>query len=112
MRCLGFLLLLAVANWNVGTLALAAELPQSPLLSRPDGGISEDIYSELVLFTKYSSAIYQFICPRPLGNTLINSVRPATQTATVALLIMTGKSSRTSSHTLMGSLRVTRRARR
>lgn len=75
MRCLGFLLLLAVANWNVVTLALAAEAPQSPLLSRPDGGISEDIYSELVLFTKYSSAIYQFICPRPLGNTLINSVR-------------------------------------
>ena len=77
MRCLGFWLLLTVANWNVVTLTLAVEAPQFPLLSRPDGGISENIYSELVLFTKYSSAIYQFICPRPLGNTLINSVRPA-----------------------------------
>lgn len=74
MRCLVFLLL-AVATWALRALA---EAPQSPLLSRPDdGGISEDIFSELVLFTKYSSAIYQLICPRPLGNTRIKSVRPA-----------------------------------
>ncbi|KAN0138436.1 alpha/beta-hydrolase [Lactarius tabidus] len=77
MRCV-IPILLAVATWNLGALAFVtletAEPPQSPLLSRPvDGGISEDIYSELVLFTKYSSAIYQFICPRPLGNKLVKS---------------------------------------
>jgi hypothetical protein len=90
MRCV-IPILLAVATWNLGTLAFAtpetAEPPQSPLLSRPvDGGISEDIYSELVLFTKYSSAIYQFICPRPLGNKLVKSVRSSLFPALQALL--------------------------
>jgi len=33
--------------------------------------IHPSVYSELVRFTKYSSAVYQKICPRPLGNTLV-----------------------------------------
>ncbi|KAH8996499.1 alpha/beta-hydrolase [Lactarius hatsudake] len=69
MRCLVFVLL----AWNLGALTLATPL-QSPLLSPPiHGGISEHVYSELSHFAKYSSAVYQFICPRPLGNTLVES---------------------------------------
>ena len=90
MRCF-ILLLLAVATWNFGSLTLeaAAAAMQSPLLSRPiRGGVSEGIYNELVHFAKYSSAVYQFICPRPLGNTLVESVRPFTpaRPPTAALL--------------------------
>jgi hypothetical protein len=92
MRCV-IPILLAVATWNLGTLAFATpetEPPQSPLLYRPvDGGISEEIYSELVLFTKYSSAIYQFICPRPLGNKLVKSVRPDSVFPALLALLMT-----------------------
>lgn len=74
MRCF-ILLLLAVTTWDLGSVTLAASL-QSPLLSQPiRGSVSEAIYSELVLFAKYSSAVYQFICPRPLGNKLVESVR-------------------------------------
>jgi hypothetical protein len=70
-------MLLAVATWRLRSITLAT-LPaaslQSPLLSPlTRGGISEDIYSELLLFAKYSSAVYQLICPRPLGNTLVES---------------------------------------
>ncbi|KAI9437657.1 alpha/beta-hydrolase [Lactarius indigo] len=69
MRCFVFVLL----AWNLGSLALTKPL-QSPLLSPPiRGGISEHVYSELLHFAKYSSAVYQFICPRPLGNTLVES---------------------------------------
>ncbi|KAH9167547.1 alpha/beta-hydrolase [Lactarius sanguifluus] len=69
MRCFVFVLL----AWNLGALTLATQL-QSPLLSPPIcGGISEHVYSELLHFAKYSSAVYQFICPRPLGNTLVES---------------------------------------
>ncbi|THH14905.1 hypothetical protein EW146_g5497 [Bondarzewia mesenterica] len=38
-------------------------------------GISLSTYAELTLFTKYSSAAYQPICPRPLGNTLVASFK-------------------------------------
>ena len=69
-----------VAAWDLGSVTLAAS-PQSPLLSRPiRGGVLEAIYSELVLFAKYSSVVYQFICLRPLGNKLAKSVRPLTKT--------------------------------
>lgn len=79
MRCFIFMLL-AVASWNWRSVTLATPAPaplQSPLLLSPliRAGISEDIYSELLLFAKYSSAVYQFICPCPLGNTLVASVR-------------------------------------
>ncbi|KAN0116380.1 alpha/beta-hydrolase [Russula decolorans] len=30
-------------------------------------------YDELERFAKYSSAVYQFLCPRPLGNSLVQS---------------------------------------
>jgi len=33
--------------------------------------IHPSVYSELVRFAKYSSAVYQKICPRPLGNVLV-----------------------------------------
>jgi len=36
-------------------------------------GISQNTYDELVQYTKYSSAAYQMICPRPLGNKLVGS---------------------------------------
>ncbi|KAI0301029.1 hypothetical protein B0F90DRAFT_375725 [Multifurca ochricompacta] len=65
-----------VAAWFLDVLALATPLSsslQSPLLRPPFNGVSEDIYSELELFAKYSSAVYQPICPRPVGNTLVLS---------------------------------------
>lgn len=92
MRCF-ILLLLAVATWNFASLtrgATAAAAMQSPLLSRPiRGGVSEGIYNELVHFAKYSSAVYQFICPRPLGNTLVESVRPSTLAPALLMLAST-----------------------
>ncbi|TFY71631.1 hypothetical protein EVG20_g1384 [Dentipellis fragilis] len=42
-------------------------------LPLPVGGIPDSTYDELVRFTKFSSAVYQFICPRPLGSTLVES---------------------------------------
>ncbi|KAJ7494824.1 Alpha/Beta hydrolase protein [Mycena galericulata] len=35
--------------------------------------ISSTLYDNLVLYTKYSSAAYQLICPSPLGQTLVQS---------------------------------------
>jgi len=35
--------------------------------------ISSTLYDDLVLYTKYSSAAYQLICPSPLGQTLVQS---------------------------------------
>ena len=39
------------------------------------GGIEQQVYDDLVRYTKYSSAVYQKVCPRPLGNTLVAQVR-------------------------------------
>jgi hypothetical protein len=39
-----------------------------------DSSLSMQTYDELELFAKYSSAVYQFLCPRPLGNLLVQSV--------------------------------------
>jgi len=41
----------------------------------PKTGIEQQVYDDLVLYTKYSSAAYQKLCPQPLGNTLIAQVR-------------------------------------
>ena len=41
----------------------------------PKGGIEQQIYDDLVRYTKYSSAVYQKLCLRPLGNTLVAQVR-------------------------------------
>ncbi|OJA16307.1 hypothetical protein AZE42_03374 [Rhizopogon vesiculosus] len=38
----------------------------------PINGISEEVYDELVRYTKYASGAYQTLCPRPMGNVLIN----------------------------------------
>ncbi|KAF5328718.1 hypothetical protein D9619_011731 [Psilocybe cf. subviscida] len=35
-------------------------------------GIDQTTYDNLVRYTKYSSAVYQWICPAPLGNTLVD----------------------------------------
>ncbi|KAJ7905921.1 alpha/beta-hydrolase [Mycena leptocephala] len=45
----------------------------SPVLT--SRAISSSLYDDLVRFTKYSSAAYQLLCPRPLGNTLVHSAR-------------------------------------
>ncbi|KAJ3505829.1 hypothetical protein NLJ89_g7212 [Agrocybe chaxingu] len=44
----------------------------SPLLESRANGIDQTTYDNLVRHTKYSSAVYQWICPRPLGNTLVD----------------------------------------
>ena len=61
------------------------ELEQCPLFrppldtvnAEPEGGslVSEDTYGQLECFAKHSSAAYQVLCPHPLGNTLVQSVR-------------------------------------
>ncbi|KAJ7214486.1 alpha/beta-hydrolase [Mycena pura] len=43
----------------------------SPILS--PRSVPSSLYEEFVLYTKYSSAAYQLVCPRPLGKTLIQS---------------------------------------
>ncbi|KAF7335115.1 Alpha/beta-hydrolase [Mycena venus] len=43
----------------------------SPVLT--SHAISSSLYDDLVLYTKYSSAVYQWNCPSPLGNTLVRS---------------------------------------
>jgi len=44
-------------------------------LGNPKGGIEQQVYDNLVRYTKYSSAAYQKVCLRPLGNTLVAQVR-------------------------------------
>ncbi|KAF9792926.1 Alpha/Beta hydrolase protein [Thelephora terrestris] len=41
------------------------------VLGLPVEGIEQQVYDDLVRYTKYSSAVYQGLCPRPLGNTLV-----------------------------------------
>ena len=41
----------------------------------PKKGIEQQVYDDLVRYTKYSSAVYQKLCLRPLGNTLVAQVR-------------------------------------
>lgn len=49
----------------------AATAPTPP--NGTDVGIPQTIFDDLVRFTKYSSAVYQLFCPKPLGNTLVAS---------------------------------------
>ena len=46
-----------------------------PLLETRANGIDQTTYNDLERYTKYSSAVYQWICPKPLGNKLIDQVR-------------------------------------
>jgi hypothetical protein len=39
-----------------------------------DSSVTMHTYDKLERFAKYSSAVYQFLCPRPLGNSLVQSV--------------------------------------
>jgi len=36
-------------------------------------GIPQSTYDDLVRYTKYSSGAYQLVCPKPMGNTLVES---------------------------------------
>jgi hypothetical protein len=40
----------------------------------PFTGISRAVYDDLVLYTRYSAATYGSVCPRPMGNTLVERV--------------------------------------
>lgn len=73
---ISMLMVVAAARWGLGPYVLATPSSlQSPLLRPPSfDGISEETYGELERFAKYSSAVYQLICPRPLGNKLVQSV--------------------------------------
>lgn len=63
-----------------GCLGYALEAQQP--LSRMDAGIPQSTYADLTRFAKYSSAAYQVLCPRPLGNTRVKEFRNlATSTA-------------------------------
>lgn len=44
-------------------------------LGYPNGGIEQHVYDDLVRYAKYSSAVYQKVCLRPLGNPLVAQVR-------------------------------------
>ncbi|KAJ7108930.1 lipase [Mycena crocata] len=51
---------------------LLSTVSASPVPLEPRS-VSSSVYDDLVRYTKYSSAAYQFICPSPLGNTLVHS---------------------------------------
>ena len=68
MRVLSSLVLVFSA---INTLLVAA----SPVLESRQSGIDQTTYNDLERYTKYSSAVYQWICPKPLGNTLVKQVR-------------------------------------
>jgi len=74
-------------------LAFSLSTSASPVLSQVDGvdmthndamlflkylesqaAIDQATYDDLVLYTKYSSAVYQSICPHPLGDILVKQV--------------------------------------
>ncbi|VDC07553.1 unnamed protein product [Peniophora sp. CBMAI 1063] len=48
-----------------------SRLPHWHLPWKSTGGIPQQVYDELVRYTQYSSAVYQPLCPNPLGNELV-----------------------------------------
>jgi hypothetical protein len=59
------------------SLSIRRPLPPEPERLDDDlheSSVSMHTYDELERFAKYSSAVYQFLCPRPLGNSLVQSV--------------------------------------
>ncbi|KAI6033274.1 hypothetical protein F5J12DRAFT_800046 [Pisolithus orientalis] len=48
--------------------------PQFHREDDPSTGIDQKTYHNLVLYTRYASAAYQPMCPRPMGNTLVGQV--------------------------------------
>jgi hypothetical protein len=71
--CLAYPCALAATAWPW--------IPQLPWHSLPwhrhkgGGGVSKRTYDDLDRFTKYASAVYTPMCPRPLGNKLVVEVR-------------------------------------
>ncbi|KAJ7798471.1 alpha/beta-hydrolase [Mycena olivaceomarginata] len=51
------------------SIVFSTSIAASPIL--PSRAISPTLYTDFVRYTKYSSAVYQPYCPRPLGNTLV-----------------------------------------
>ncbi|KAF8160627.1 Alpha/Beta hydrolase protein [Crassisporium funariophilum] len=50
----------------------------SPVVeSRAPNGIDQSTYNDLERYTKYSSAVYQWVCPKPLGNKLVKQFSEA-----------------------------------
>ncbi|KAI6002878.1 Alpha/Beta hydrolase protein [Pisolithus albus] len=54
-----------------GTLTIGRSWLRYPREDDPGAGIDQETYDNLVLYSKYASAAYQPLCPRPMGNTLI-----------------------------------------
>ncbi|KIJ68022.1 hypothetical protein HYDPIDRAFT_107601 [Hydnomerulius pinastri MD-312] len=45
--------------------------PHFPRVGDPSTGVDQTTYDNLVRYTKYASGAYQVLCPRPMGNTLV-----------------------------------------
>lgn len=61
-------------SFALPALLLSSAVTAVPVLESRQSGISQTVYDNLVRYTKYSSAVYQWICPRPLGNPLVDQV--------------------------------------
>jgi hypothetical protein len=63
---------------------LLRPLPPSEITDLAGDGslVSERTYDRLKHFAKYACAVYQFLCPRPLGNTLVQHVSLYSHTLT------------------------------
>ncbi|KAK6984874.1 Alpha/Beta hydrolase protein [Favolaschia claudopus] len=69
-------LITLAAGSPVATSASAAIVNSTSPSIAPRSGILSAVYDDLVLYTQYSSATYQLICPRPVGRTLIYQFPP------------------------------------
>ncbi|KAH7888966.1 Alpha/Beta hydrolase protein, partial [Phlebopus sp. FC_14] len=56
---------------STGNLSTGWPWPHFPRTDDPSSGIDQTTYDNLVRYTKYSSGAYQVLCPRPMGNTLV-----------------------------------------
>jgi hypothetical protein len=101
--------LLELSHLSVPVLRRPPELEQLPMEDTVhDSNVSVHTYGELERFAKYASAVYQFLCPRPLGNTLVQSVsaRLICYLFVIFLLFSFATSSLMYLRTRMDSLRV------
>ena len=62
----------ALESWIDGNYEATTYDVPAELLSQ--AAVERALYSDLMLYTKYSSAVYQSICPHPLGNALVKQV--------------------------------------
>ncbi|KAJ7203256.1 alpha/beta-hydrolase [Mycena pura] len=73
---------------RVAYLSLALVLSAShasPILTQRTVSIPASLFDDFVLYTKYSSAAYQLVCPSPLGKTLIRSFETGPTPGFIAL---------------------------